>query len=236
MKVFISWSGSNSISHRIATILRGWIPRVLQRTECFLSSQDIGAGTIANNELFSHLEKSRLGIVCLTRANARGPWINFEAGAIAKMVGEARVCPLLIDISPGDVRGPLSAFQMKELSRSGVKDIIAMINDASDNPLAERDWIDSFDTRWPAVEKDFEKKGSESAAFLHQSSPISAIPRQMDFEGVRNAIAKMHVSVESEALPLLHALHGCAELQGLTDSDFYARAILNIASCYLHDD
>jgi TIR domain len=126
MKVFISWSGSNSISHKIATILRDWIPKVLQRTECFLSSQDIGAGTIANNELFSHLEKSRLGIVCLTRANARSPWINFEAGAIAKVVGEARVCPLLVDISPGDVKGPLSTFQMKELSRSGVKDIIAI--------------------------------------------------------------------------------------------------------------
>jgi len=32
MKVFISWSNSNSMSHKIATILRDWIPKVVQRT------------------------------------------------------------------------------------------------------------------------------------------------------------------------------------------------------------
>jgi hypothetical protein len=45
------------------------------------------------------------------------PWINFEAGALAKSTKNGRVCPYLIDLPTADLaEGPLTAFQSKEAS------------------------------------------------------------------------------------------------------------------------
>lgn len=42
MKAFISWSGDTS--KRIAEVLRGWLPTVLQMVEPYFSPDDIAKG------------------------------------------------------------------------------------------------------------------------------------------------------------------------------------------------
>jgi TIR domain len=150
MGVFISWSGDKS--HLAAQLLRDWISKVIQRTQCFLSSKDTGAGSLWLDSVLSQLKGSDVGIVCLSKENIQNTWIHFEAGAIVKEVDKARLCPLLIDITPPNVTGPLTAFQMKQWARTGIFDIIQMINSTDENPLSQSDLTDSFEVRWPLIE------------------------------------------------------------------------------------
>src|SRR5262245_49824306 len=108
MKVFLSWSGTQS--HRVATFLRDWLPNVMQVVEPWLSSQDIAAGASWVTEISAQLEASEVGIICLTSENATSVWLNFEASAISARQGGARVYVYALDVAPGDVRGPLAQF------------------------------------------------------------------------------------------------------------------------------
>ena len=51
------------------------------------------------------------GILCVTRENHEAPWLNLQAGALAKAVDVSRVVPLAIDLAPSDVVLPLGQFQ-----------------------------------------------------------------------------------------------------------------------------
>ena len=113
MKVFISWSGSKS--QHVAEALREWLPDVINSVEPFVSSEDIHAGARWQRELASQLDLSNFGIVCVTRENQAEPWLNFEAGALAKAVDVSRLIPLAIDLKPSDVELPLGEFQAQPL-------------------------------------------------------------------------------------------------------------------------
>ena len=91
----------------MATLLREWIPSVLQSVEPFISSESIDKGSRWGAELSSALEVSTFGIVCLTRENVASPWVTFEAGALSRGIEKGNVCPLLIDLAPADLIGPL---------------------------------------------------------------------------------------------------------------------------------
>ncbi|EMM7467636.1 TIR domain-containing protein [Klebsiella pneumoniae] len=75
MNVFISWSGDTS--HRVAKVLRDWIPSVIQAVEPYVSSEDIDKGTRWSSDIATELDKSSYGIICLTKQNIHAPWINF---------------------------------------------------------------------------------------------------------------------------------------------------------------
>jgi hypothetical protein len=151
MQVFISWSGEKS--HKVAVALRDWLPCVLQGAEPFVSSQDIYAGGRWQNEIAAHLEASHFGIVCVTRDNQDAPWLNFEVGALAKVVQIGRVVPLAIDLNPADVRQPMGQFQAKPTSQAGVGEMIASLNEASNPSLATAIIEKSFEKWWPDLSK-----------------------------------------------------------------------------------
>lgn len=120
MSVFISWSGQNSPSYQVAEALRTWLPKVIQRLPCYMSSHDIEAGALWLNDILTALDGSSIGIICLTRENLAKPWVHFEAGALAKKIERPRVCSLLIDLAATDVGFPLAAFQTKTFSKEDV--------------------------------------------------------------------------------------------------------------------
>ena len=103
MKVFISWSGEPSLS--IALALRHWLKKVAQFTEPWMSREDLESGEMWNEQLAAQLDQTTYGIICVTAADQEWPWLNFEAGALAKRVVEpARVVPLCIDLEPSALK------------------------------------------------------------------------------------------------------------------------------------
>ena len=136
MKVFISWSGEQS--NKIAEILNKWIPSVIQAVEPFYSPEDIAKGSRPFNELSQKLDDSNIGILCLTKENINSSWIMFEAGALSKNFGTAKVCPLLFGVKPTDIKGPLAQFQAAEFSEKEMKRLLKMINEElKENSLAD---------------------------------------------------------------------------------------------------
>lgn len=151
VRVFLSWSGDRS--RTLATELKKWIPRVIQSVDPWLSSSNIAKGDRWSEQVGKKLATSRLGIVCVTPENVSSRWLNFEAGAISKALGESKVCPILLGMRPADLDGPLSQFQATVCSRD---DILALIN--SLNAELRDEGVDSmileetFHRLWPSLE------------------------------------------------------------------------------------
>jgi len=109
MKIFISWSGKESLC--IAKALKEWIPNVIQIAEPYVSAEDIDKGSRWASDISKELDDSSFGIICLTKNNISAPWINFEAGALSKKVDKSKVSPFLFNIKPSEVTGPILQFQ-----------------------------------------------------------------------------------------------------------------------------
>lgn len=150
MQVFVSWSGTRS--RTVASALREWLPNVIQSVDPFMSSKDIAAGNRWQTEIASRLDSSIFGLVCVTRENQHSPWLNFEAGALAKTVVSARVVPIAIDLTPADIDLPLAQFQAQTLDRDGIWKTVVSINEHSEPPLSDAALQGSFEKWWPALE------------------------------------------------------------------------------------
>jgi len=147
MNVFISWSGEESKAY--AEVFRQWLPKVIQTCEPFYSPEDIKAGMRWSLEIAGKLQETEIGILCLTRDNLNASWLMFEAGALSKQL-ESRVCPILFGLSPADVQGPLTQFQLNEFGPEGIYRMLSSINDLSKpNRLSIEVLKDTFDKWWP---------------------------------------------------------------------------------------
>ena len=154
MRVFISWSGHRG--KHVAVALRNWLPDIIQAITPWMSETDIPAGAEWLAELRRELSEESFGIICVTRERATAPWMMFEAGALAKSVQNARVCPYVIDMGPGDIPpGPLTVFQAKRADREGTLALMRSINERLETGKGQLppDRFDrAFETHWPALE------------------------------------------------------------------------------------
>jgi hypothetical protein len=157
MLVFLSWSGQRS--KLMAEALETWLSQVIQAVEPWISS-DIEKGARWGSEIADKLERSKIGIICLTRDNLDARWILFEAGALSKMK-DAYVCTLLLDIKPSDVEQPLAQFQHTTIDKNDIYQLLQAINRAvqksGERALAENVLSDVFETYWIRLEKKFEE-------------------------------------------------------------------------------
>lgn len=154
MRVFLSWSGEKS--RAVAEALRDWLPSVVNEIEPFISAKDVAAGARWQSEIASQLESTQFGIVCVTGQNQGEAWLNFEAGAIAKTLGSARVVPLLIDLTPTDLTLPLAQFQAQPRSRDGIAAILQSINRQCEKPLDDERLLVACDVWWPRLAEQFD--------------------------------------------------------------------------------
>jgi hypothetical protein len=156
MKVFISWSGESS--HQVALLLRDWLPVILQTIDAWVSSEDILKGSSWWHELTKLLEGTSFGIICVDSSNINSPWLNFEAGALIKSISASKVAPVLLDIEPKDLKGPLSLFQATSLkNKEDMRKLVHSINRLCPSPLPEERVNKAFDLAWPNLENSLKK-------------------------------------------------------------------------------
>jgi len=119
---------------------------------------DIEKGEKWDVDLSKELQTSSFGIIVLTRQNLNSQWILYEAGAISKDTDKARLCPVLFDVEPTDVHGPLARFQATRFSRDDMHRLVKAINsNAKDEAIPEAMLDQAFDKRWPDLERNVSK-------------------------------------------------------------------------------
>lgn len=148
MKVFISWSGDQSL--KVAELLKEWIPCIIQGVKTYFSTADIDKGTRWGTDIAKELEESDFGILCVTKENVTSGWLNFEAGALSKAVDTARVCPLLLDLKTTDItNSPISQFQMSTTDKDDFYKLFVSMNKCmGDSKLEEAVLKRTFDSFW----------------------------------------------------------------------------------------
>lgn len=170
MQVFISWS--KRTSHGLALALHSWLPEVIHRIEPWMSSEDISKGQRWATEVGARLEETSQGIICVTRENVREPWLNFEAGALAKFLDGGRVRPILLGVLPSEVTGPLTQFQSTQATdQEDMLKLVKSLNESCDVPLEETRLERSFRRLWGEYEAQVSK-------LLQQTNGVPAKPRR----------------------------------------------------------
>lgn len=151
MKVFISWSGVRS--KKVAMVFQDWLPSVIQSIEPFVSSEDIDKGSRWHTDIAQELKASNFGIICVTQDNLTAPWLNFEAGALSKMIENNYVAPFLLDVKPSDLKdSPISQFQATSFSSEDIKRLMETLNVAANNCLEVTRLYATFDKWYPSLE------------------------------------------------------------------------------------
>ncbi|MCE9548184.1 MAG: toll/interleukin-1 receptor domain-containing protein [Planctomycetia bacterium] len=162
MNVFISWSRPRS--EAVARAIYWFLPKVVHFVERFMSEEDIEKGSRGLDRINSELDQCNVGIICLTPENQDRPWINYEAGAIAKSVAKGKAITLNYGLSKADVKGPLSQFQHTELAvdeKEMKSEVIALVtslnNSGGEKRIREAELLENLEKWWP----DFKKKIDE---------------------------------------------------------------------------
>lgn len=151
VKVFISWSGDES--RQIAQALRSWLPMIFESVEPYMSERDNEAGVRWGDVIATELGESDFGILCLTPTNLTAPWLLFEAGALGKSFGTARVVPLLWRVSTTDVKSPLSQFHMQSADRVGIQAVVRSINATLGGARSDEALAGAFEGLWPRLDQ-----------------------------------------------------------------------------------
>jgi hypothetical protein len=126
MKVFVSWSGD--LSHKVAVAFRDWLPDMIQSVKPFVSSEDIYTGSRWAADVAKELADTNYGILCLTAENLDSRWLNFEAGALSKIIEHSSVSPFLFDLRISSLEGPLAQFQSVVNDEENIFKMVSSIN------------------------------------------------------------------------------------------------------------
>lgn len=183
MRIFVSWSGE--LSRKIAEVLKKWIPCIIQSVEVFFSPEDIEKGDNWDKAISAELSECKYGIICLTSDNTNAPWVNFEAGAIAKTL-DPKVTALMINIKPSDIRGPLARYQATKFEKGDFFQLIMSINKTLETPLEDKILGNTFEAMWSSLEMEAnhiigefatKSKGKKSVENMEQgeNAPIEEI-------------------------------------------------------------
>lgn len=158
MDVFLSWSTERS--KKLANIFNEWICNVLPTIETYISTEQIGPGERWSANIGKGLETNFMGIFFMVEENIDSPWLNFEAGAISKNIEDSKVIPLLHNLKPEQINGPIAQFQAKLIDEK--IDILAIVKQINNGITDERKinnekLIKLFDKWYPDFIEEYEK-------------------------------------------------------------------------------
>ncbi len=153
MKLFVSWHGE--LSKEIGSKFKAWFPKVLQCVKPYFSPDDIDKGMRWDNEIAKELEKSDFGIILLTKENFESSWIMFEAGAISKKFQKSRICPILFELEPEDLKGPLAQFQASKYNQEEIEKLVKSLNSVCEEIVVDNSVLkDIFNKFWPDLDSE----------------------------------------------------------------------------------
>lgn len=206
MKVFISWSGRRS--HEVADTLAGWLKKVIQSAEPWVSTE-MERGVKWLDVLGKSLDAHSAGILCVTTGNFKEPWLNFEAGALSKQIGdEVRVIPYLLDFrSLSELPPPLGQFNASLADEPGTRDLVKTLNAHSDPKLSDSDLEESFQVWWPKLDEKLQAiKASGSGQTPRRRSNDEKIDELLDLTRQLMRQASENISSREAATPRLGEL------------------------------
>lgn len=126
---------------------------VVQSVKPWMSDEDIAAGSRWLAEVSSTLNSAKIGLICVTPENQHNPWLLFEAGALSKTLEQLCVCPLVFEMTPGQLAGPLTQFQANRLDRDGIGRVVATINRSlGEREIDPRQLEEILNVWWPSLE------------------------------------------------------------------------------------
>ena len=136
----------------------------------WVSSEDIRKGTRWDAELWDRLQATSYAIICATPDAVRSPWVNFEAGVVARAVGvESHVVPFLFGMSPNALGGlPLGKFQCTEFTEIDVARLLKAINVSARAPILQSQVAQRFDRSWASIRHDVGRIDLASADDLEE--------------------------------------------------------------------
>jgi hypothetical protein len=90
-------------------------------------------------------------------------WILFEAGALSKGLTKSRVCPLLVNLPPSELKPPLSQFNCATILREDMLKLLTSVNTSSGSTALANDklqkafhkWWEDFSTNLAKIVKEF---------------------------------------------------------------------------------
>jgi len=163
-----------------------------------MSDEDIAAGSRWLPEITAGLADAKIGILCVTPENQSSPWLVFEAGALSKTVEQTFVCPMLYDMAPSQLSGPLSQFQASTFERAGVFRVLQNLNGAlSSEKLQDADLVEIFGVWWPKLEE-------RLASTPQQDEPIA--PRRSPDDILEEILSMNREQLRRENVRIEHSL------------------------------
>jgi len=220
MELFLSWSGNRAC--HVAKALHKWIPYIIQSVHPWMSDEDLTPGKRWEMELAKKLDSTNFGIICITPETINSPWTLFEAGALAKALGEAVVCPYLIDLDVRDLQGPLSQFNAVTADKHGTMRLIRTINKSlpSDQVLPENILKVIFDEWWPKLKNDIEARPPAQPGGSVLFSSLDNLGLEYLFENRGPALEMMSKYLEAEIVRKEHGEEGTISIVGTSMRGF----------------
>jgi len=138
-----------------------------------MSSEDIQKGARGLAVIADQLKETDYGLVIVTKTNQLAPWLNFEAGAVGKLLGQSRVAPLLLDLTQSDITGPLEQFQMTSLeSRDDVLRLLKDMLESAETTIPFESVSKLFEQMWPDLEATIMSAAPETKKDLKTSREV----------------------------------------------------------------
>ncbi len=237
--IFIGWSGDSS--RKVAEELKKTLEEIFpKKINCFVSTQNIASGEDWYRRIKRNLERSSLGILCITKENIKAPWLYFEAGALVR--NNMKVIPLLINCSPPSLDNtPIQVkqsiqFNRPEQFKKMLKDIRDQFNLAQDTTDTVLDGIysEQYNTmkkNLNATLEELKNKRRVNESFIYPSevttitkdtvyisAPMSNVPRE-EYEKQQNNLKELIRELEEKNIKTNHcpaAYLDYDEFQGIT--------------------
>jgi hypothetical protein len=156
MPIYISWSGQTSF--KIAQNLHQMIRSIFPGQEVWVSAEDIQDGARWSPDLLRILDRASFCIMCIDPSNAHSPWLHFELGAVAKATSKWRIRVLLNELTPEELKGPVTLFQGVRIEKGDVRRMVEDIHaNLSNSPLNHVQVIANLEEAWPDFQETVSK-------------------------------------------------------------------------------